>query len=306
MAEELLLPLVTEENACLPLSVNVVARYWNVDIPLPSADAYPEGSGSVLIEGMEAAERHGLAASAVHTDMAGLEDAMGRGIPPIAMLPGIRGITHHLSVMTGYDEDSIMHYVPKGSEEGMYEGVIPRGVFDAKWSQDGRVAIFVGPPDIVPAGSHSLRLCMEAERASLLGKGAHAGSLLEAAVAEDPSSPTAWLLLAGAQNGAGQDECVKSYARCIEINERCYMAYRGLGNHYLKKGEDALAEENYTRAISIDADRNGATYKNRAYVRERRGMYAQAAEDLTQYVRLSPEAPDRGSMERAAAELASM
>lgn len=306
MAEELLLPLVTEENTCLPLSVNVVARYWNVNIPLPSAGAYPDKSGSVLIEGMEAAERYGLVTSVVHTNMRGLEDAMGRGIPPIVMLPGIRGVTHHLSVMTGYDEESIMHYVPKGSEEGMYEGVIPRDVFDAKWSQDGRVAVFVGPQDLISTGSDSLRLCMDAERASLLGNASHASSLLERAVSKDPSSPTAWLLLAGAQNAANQEECVKSYARCIDLNERCYMAYRGLGNYHLKKGEDILAEEKYTKAINIDADRNGSVYKNRAYVRERQGKYAGAAEDLTEYVRLSPEAPDRDSMERAATELASM
>lgn len=306
MAEELLLPVVTEENACLPLSINAVARYWNVDIPLPPTDSYPADSGSILIEGMEAAERHGLASSVVHTDVAGLEAAMDRGIPPIVMLPGIGGLTHHLSVITGYDNDSIIHYVPKSSGEGVYEGAIPRDVFDAKWSQDGRVAVLVGPPDRVKAGSRSLRMCMEAERASLLGRRSRAEDMLNAAIREDPSDSTAWLLLAGIQNSSGRDECVNSYTKCIRLNGLCYLAYRGLGNYYLKKGDEARAEESYTSAIGIDAERSGSVYKNRAYLRERRRAYAEAARDLAEYVRLSPGAPDRGAMERAVAELASM
>lgn len=306
MAEELLLPMVTEENACLPLSINAVARYWNVKIPLPPVDSYPAGSGSILIEGMEAAERHGLASSVVHTDVAGLEATMDRGIPPIVMLPGIGDLTHHLSVITGYDNDSIMHYVPKSSGEGIYEGAIPRDTFDAKWSQDGRVAVLVGPPDRVEAGSGSLRMCMEAERASLLGRRSRAEDILNAAIRKDPSNSTAWLLLAGIQNSGGRDECVASYAKCIRLNGRCYLAYRGLGNHYLKKREEVRAEESYTSAIGIDAERSGSVYKNRAYLRERRGAYAEAARDLAEYVRLSPGAPDRGAMERAAAELSSM
>ena len=306
VAEELLLPLVTEENACLPLSINAVARYWGVEIPLPSVGMYPANSGSILIEGMEAAERHNLASSMVNTDVAGLEAAMNAGIPPIVMLPGIGGLTHHLSVITGYDDDSIIHYVPKSSGEGVYEGAIPRDVFDAKWSQDGRVAVLVGPPDRVRAGSRSLRLCMEAERASLLGRQSRAEDILNAAIREDPSNSTAWLLLAGIQNGGGRDECVASYTECIRLNGRCYLAYRGLGNHYLKKGDEASAEKGYTSAIGIDAERSGSVYKNRAYLRERRGAYAEAARDLAEYVRLSPGAPDRGAMERAAAELASM
>lgn len=306
MAEELLLPVVTEENACLPLSINAVARYWNVEIPLPPADSYPAGSGSVLIEGMESAEGHGLAASVEHADVAALEGAMDRGVPPIVILPGVGGLTHHLSVITGYDEEAIIHYVPKTSGEGIYEGAIPRDVFDAKWSQDGRIVVLVGPPDRIGSGSRSLRLCMEAERASLLGRGPRAESLLETAVSEDPSDSTAWLLLAGIQNGDGRDECVGSYSKCIRLNGRCYLAYRGLGNHYLKRGDEVRADENYTRAIEIDAERNGSVYKNRAYIREKQGRYAEAARDLGEYVRLSPGAPDRGAMERAAAELAAM
>ena len=34
---ELLLPLIEEENICLPLPINVVSKYWNVELPMSEA-----------------------------------------------------------------------------------------------------------------------------------------------------------------------------------------------------------------------------------------------------------------------------
>lgn len=310
MESELVLPVVTEENACLPLSVNAVARYWNVEIPLPSdaARKYPAEAGSVMIEGMELAEAHGLAVQMTNTDIPGLVNAIDAGVPPIVVLPGVGGLTHHLSVISGYTDDAIIHYIPKSSEEGIYQGAIPRAVFDQKWLQEGRIAIMVAPPGTIQGyrNSKSLRLCMEAERATLLGMGMRAETFLKEAISEDASNMTAWLLLAGMQNERNQSECVDSYTRCLKLNGSCYLAYRGLGNHYLKRDDPAKAEESYTNAIRIDPDRSGSTYKNRAYVREKRGMYREAADDLSEYVRLLPGAPDRGAMERAIGELRNM
>lgn len=307
---ELVLPVVVEENACLPLSINVVAKYWNVDIPLPreAAKRYPDDSGSVLIEGMELAEAHGLAVAMAGADIAGLKRAVDAGVPPIVMLPGVGGLTQHLSVISGYDEGSILHYVPRATDEGVYEGAIPYPIFDGKWSQEGRVAIMVGPPDVVSGmeTSRSLRLCMEAERDMLLKAHQRARALLERAISLDESNTTAWLLLASIQNAQNQKECVQSYTKCLELNGSCYLAHRGLGNHYLKLGYMARAERCYTSAIRVDQERSGSIYKNRAYVLEKRGMYARAARDLREYVRLTPEAPDQGAMRRAIRELEGM
>ena len=67
---ELLLPLVEEENIGLPLSVNAVSKYWSIDLPLPEAaeiaKKYSNVNGSILIEGIELAERHGLGSLILH------------------------------------------------------------------------------------------------------------------------------------------------------------------------------------------------------------------------------------------------
>ncbi|MDX1441171.1 MAG: hypothetical protein R3237_01765 [Nitrosopumilaceae archaeon] len=70
---ELLLPLVQEENICLPLPINVVSKYWNIDLPLIEAQEiskqYPENSGSIMIEGIEIAERNGLVCKIIHSSL---------------------------------------------------------------------------------------------------------------------------------------------------------------------------------------------------------------------------------------------
>lgn len=306
---DLILPLVNEENACLPLAVNVVAQYWNVQIPIPEnkAKMYPSGTGSVIMEGIELAEYHGLNVSVLKTDMAGLFSAIDSGIPPIVVLPGIGAITQHASVLSGYDESTILHYIPDGTEEGMYEGAIPYGVFEEKWSQENHIAILIGPPDVVKQkGSESLRLCLEAERAMLSNNDDKIRSFLEQALSIDRNNATAWLFLADLQNKHGSDECVDSYAECIKLNKQYFLAHNGLGNYYLKKDDITKSEYSYTRAIQIDPKRSGSVYKNRAYLRNKRKAYGPAADDLEQYVKLSPHASDRGAMQRAILELRNM
>ena len=70
---QLLLPLVEDENICLPLPINVVSRYWNVELPMAeaidSAKKYSDFHGSIVIEGIELAERHGLYCIIVHSSL---------------------------------------------------------------------------------------------------------------------------------------------------------------------------------------------------------------------------------------------
>ena len=60
------LPLVSkeEENICLPLVINVVSKYWGEEIQLEEAMAvarkYPGMKGSIMMEGIELAEKHGF------------------------------------------------------------------------------------------------------------------------------------------------------------------------------------------------------------------------------------------------------
>lgn len=317
---ELVLPPVRDENACLPLAVNAVASYWGVSLPADEAAAtcskYPGTSGSILIEGIELAERHGLAAAVLRPDMAGLRSLVDSGVPPIVIIPGMRDVVQHASVISGYDDSSgrVMHYIPDQDPggDGFRVGMIPYAQFDSLWSEDGRVAVALAPPGASPAidsalqtaAARSNRLCFASERASLLGDQEGAVRMLSEAVALDGDSAVAHSLLGSALNAQGSPGCVASYERSIELNPRSFLSHRGLGNYYLKAGRHAEAERHYTEALEINRTRYAPLYKNRAIARSSLpGKNALARDDLKAYLRGMPEAADADSIRQAIDEL---
>lgn len=313
---ELILPMLEEENPCLPLSINVVSRYWNVELPLfeaeETAKKYPAGSGSVIIEGIELAERHGLGCKIFDSSLDELKKILDAGIPPIVILPGIGDITQHASIISGYDNDEkkIIHYVPKSSDEGMFQGAIPDELFEKKWSQEGNIAIIIGSPETMSSlnldndsQEKSFRQCFNSEREMMLKNSEKAKEFLNEAISLCPSNSTAYLLLAGLLNEQNSSECQTFYKKCLELNGNCYLAYKGLGNYFLKQQKFEESEKNYSKAIEIDAERSGSIYKNRAYVREKQQKNSQAKDDLKNYLKFSPKAKDRGTIEQAIREL---
>ena len=316
---ELLLPSVRDDNACLPLAVNAVASYWSVRLPADEAASicakYPGTPGSILIEGMELAERHGLAAVVLRSDLAGLRRLVDAAAPPIVIIPGMRDVVQHASVISGYDHQAgrVLHYIPDqdgGSEFKV--GMIPYGQFDSLWSEDGRLAIVISPPGAVPeadaalstAAARSNRLCFASERASLLGDAEGAVRMLSEAVALDGSSSVAHSLLGSALNSQGSAECIASYREGIRLNARSFLSHRGLGNHYLKAGMHAEAEAHYTAALEINPSRYAPLYKNRAIARSSLpGRERLARDDLKSYLRRMPGAADADSIRQAIRDL---
>ena len=317
---ELVLPPVRDENACLPLAVNAVASYWGVALPADEAAAmcskYPGVSGSILIEGIELAERHGLAAAVLRSDMAGLRSLVDSGVPPIVIIPGMRDVVQHASVISGYDDSSgrVMHYIPDQDpdSDGFKVGMIPYGQFDSLWAEDGRIAVALAPPGASPAidsalqsaAARSNRLCFASERASLLGDHEGAVRMLGEAVALDEGSAVAHSLLGSALNAQGSPDCAASYGRSIELNPRSFLSHRGLGNYCLKAKRYADAERHYTDALDINQSRYAPLYKNRALARSNLpGKNALARDDLKAYLRRMPEAADADSIRQAIDEL---
>jgi len=316
-ARDLEVPQVREENICLPLSVNAVCRYWGVEIPMGEArkiaTRYAGARGSILIEGICLAEAHGLSCSIHHSSMAALRQHIDAGVPPIVILPGLRDTVQHASVISGYDdtEGTILHYIPEAAGEGEFQlGAIPQSQFAEMWGEDGMLLIAIAPPDIAAslrlgdeAKARSCRLCFEAERLSLQSRPEEAIRMLEEAIAIDASNSTAHSLLGGMLNAAGSAACVAHYGRALETNPRCYLAHRGLGNHYLKAGDHAGAERSYTAAIAINATRFGPIHKNRGIARLELGDREGARADLEEYLRQVPSAPDRRDIRKAISEI---
>ncbi len=313
---QLLLPLVDEENICLPLPINVVSKYWNITLPMSesieSAKQYTNSNGSILIEGIESAERHGLKCKIINSSLSELKTIIVSGIPPIVILPGIPEITQHASVISGYDdnEKTILHYIQKGNYEGeQQEGAIPQELFDKEWSEDGRLLIILAPPDVLSSiklddtNEISNRLCLISERLIIQKNPSDALASLKKAIELDANNSTALYLIASLLNEQTSNDCIKYYEKCIAFNKRFYLAYVGLGNYYLKTNQFEKAEIQYTKAIEINPKRSAKIYKNRAYLKEKQKKNSEAKNDLKNYLKLFPKAKDRGIIEQAIREL---
>ena len=314
---QLLLPLVEEENICLPLPINVVSRYWNIELPMAeaaeSAKKYSDFNGSIMIEGIELAERHGLSSKIVHSSLSELKTIIDAGIPPIVILPGIPEITQHASVITGYNEEekTILHYIQKGNQKGeQQEGAIPQDVFDREWSEEGNLLILISPPDTLSnitldnnLQDKSNRLCFNSEKLNILKNYPEALSSLKESIELDPNNSTALHLYATMLNQQNSPECVSFYEKSLKTNPRSYLTFNGLGNFYLKTNEFEKAENSYSKAIEINPKRSAKIYKNRAYLREKLNKNSDAKDDLKSYLKYFPKAPDRGIIEQAIREI---
>ena len=314
---QLLLPLVEEENICLPLPINVVSRYWNIELPMAeaveSAKKYSDFNGSIMIEGIELAERHGLSLKIVHSSLSELKMIIDAGIPPIVILPGIPEITQHASVITGYNEEekTILHYIQKGNQEGeQQEGAIPQDVFDREWSEEGRLLIIMAPSDTLSgivlennSQDKSNRLCFNSEKLNILKNTNEAIVALKQAIELDSNNSTALHLYASMLNQQNSLDCVSFYERSLKINNKSYLTFNGLGNFYLKTNQFEKAENSYSKAIEINPKRSAKIYKNRAYLLEKQNKNSDAKEDLKSYLKYFPKAPDRGIIEQAIREI---
>ncbi len=305
-------PVVSEENICLPLVVSAVAKYWGVDLPMAEAaeiaKKYPGVKGSILVEGVELAERHGLACAILNLSVRELRRLVASGIPVIVILPGLRDVVQHASLVIGYDEDerAVLHYIPEPDKIG----AIPEDTFDLQWQEDDRLAIVIAPPDIMAEArvprdekARSNRRCFESEKKRLQGKNDEALSGLAEALGTDPSNSTASCLYAGMLNDMNRPEAAQYYNRAIQANPRCYLAYRGLGNYYIKQKDYNSAEKYYTMAIEINPSRFVPVFKNRGIARMELGNRAGAREDLGRYLAGMPDAPDRDAISQAISEL---
>jgi tetratricopeptide (TPR) repeat protein len=110
-------------------------------------------------------------------------------------------------------------------------------------------------------------------------------------------------LLAGVLNAQNSEECINFYQKSIDLNNRYFLSYNGLGNFYLKSNQFEKAESSYSKAIQINPKRSAKIYKNRAYLREKQQNNSGAKEDLKNYLKFSPKAEDRGIIEQAIREL---
>jgi tetratricopeptide (TPR) repeat protein len=308
------LPLVSEkeENICLPLVINAVLKYWGEEISSEetkeAAKKYSGIKGPIMIEGIQLAERHGFVSYIYKGSIGDLKKRIAQGIPPIVIVPGIHETVQHATIICGYnsEERRILTYVPEPDTIG----AIPEAKFEQNWQEDDMITLIIVPTDMKDPFQNenfkfkeSNRICFEAEKLRLQNKIDLAIEKIRKAVDLDNENPQAWCLLAGIYNELNLEEAIPYYERAIKLNPRYYLAYRGLGNYYLKNKNYFLAEFYYTKAVDINPNRFGPIYKNRALARLQLNNNSGAKEDLIKYLQQTPTAVDKDSIEDAIRQL---
>lgn len=299
------LPLVSkkEDSADLPLVMNVVIKYWGEDFSPPTSGAAGD-RGATMIHGIELGEALGFSSYIYKSSMKDLKKRIDQGIPPIVIMPGIQATVQHATVVSGYnsEERRILTYVPEPDTIG----AIPESKFEQDWEQDDMIAIIMIPSDMKELLKNenlmfrkSNRICFEAEGLRQHGKVNEAIESLQKAIEIDSDNPQAWNLLGGIYNETNSDQAVHCYQNAIKLNSKYYLAYRGLGNYYLKMKDYSLAEAYYSNAININPSRFTPIYKNRAIARMQLGNNQGAKEDLVKYLEQMPAADDRKSIQEA-------
>lgn len=308
------LPIVSEDqdNICLPLVISVVSRYWNEEIPIHEAREiarmYPAFRGSIMIEGIELTEKHGFKSYLYRGSLQDLQKRIDQGLPPIVILPGIQETVQHATVISGYDDSTnrVLTYFPEPDKIG----AITYKQFNELWKQDDNITMLIVPSDISTvverdklSFTNSNRLCFMSEKLHLQGKYDEALSILLKAINIDPENPRPWNQLGTLYNQKGNDEAERCYYQAIKLNPKYYLAYRGLGNYYLKRTDHANAEKYYSCAIEINEFRFGPIYKNRAIARLELGNKIGAVQDFNMYLKQCPNAPDKDDIKEMIKQL---
>jgi tetratricopeptide (TPR) repeat protein len=309
----LTLPIVDPslDTPQLPLVLNVLALYWGEDLSSHITDEVKEQykgvRGSVLIEGLEIAEKNGFRSVMYKSNMKDLKKTIDEGVPVITILPGIHDLVQHATIVCGYEpqERRILTYVPEQDKQG----AVPEKRFEQEWEEDDTTSIILILSDMSEIISernfkfqNSNRSCLVAERLRLKGNITKAVEELTRAVEIDSDNPLAWYSLGSVYSDQRSESAIECYKKAIQLNKRYYLAYRGLGNYYLKNEEFEVADEWYSMAIGINPVRFGPIYKNRALARLRSGK-GSVKEDLEEYLHYMPGATDRISIQEAIKEL---
>jgi Tetratricopeptide repeat/Peptidase_C39 like family len=311
----LILPLLDnkKDHVCLPLAINVILSFWgeyNLDREAEERSRkYKDIKGSIFIEGIEIAETRGFLAKIFKSNLQVLKKKIDQGIPSIVIMPGLMETIQHATVVTGYDpkEDRIITYVPEPDTVGS----IPEKKFLELWEQDGSLAIIIIPNDLKINDEDNsnkdptYKMCFEAERLLYIGRITEAIEKLRKAIDINKSNELALDMLGSIYNEIKSDEAKDYFEASLKLNPKFYLAYRGIGNYYLRKEKYLLAEKYYSLAISINPNRFGPIYKNRGIVRLKLDDNKGAISDLTSYLDQCPNAHDKNNIELAIKELSS-
>jgi tetratricopeptide (TPR) repeat protein len=299
LSHDLNLPLIEEGNSPLPLVIAVVLQYWGEDI-LDLEKNNNQNNSTNIIDGIEVAEKKRYSSYIYKSSIKDLKKRIDQGIPPIVIFPGLYHLTQHALLISGYDDNEkrILSYIPQPDTKGS----IPEAKFLSEWKQEDNIAILIIPEDMKSlfseadlniTKSKSYKLCFEAEKDFSNGNIESAIKKVSQSINIDKNNAFAWSLLGSCYSEKNNPECITCFTKAINLNSHYFLAFKGIGNYYLKIKDYQKAENYYSQAIDINPNRYGPLYKNRAISRLQMNEKLKAKQDLILYLEKTPNAKDK-------------
>lgn len=305
LSHDLNLPLVEEEHSQLPLAIAVVLQYWGEDVFSLGKNANPNNNKALyIIDGIEIAENNHYSSFIYKSSITDLKKRISQGIPPIVIFPGLHQLTQHVLLISGYDDNEkrISSYIPQADTKGS----IPESKFFSEWAQEDNIVIIIVPEDMKNFFSESIsnitksyKLCFSAEKDFSNGNIERAIEKVLQSINIDKNNAFAWSFLGSCYSEMNNPECIYCFKKAIDLNSSYFLAFKGLGNYYLKIKDYRTAESYYSHAIDINPNRYGPIYKNRAVSRLQLNEKAKAKQDLILYLEKIPTAHDKKQITEA-------
>jgi len=305
LSHDLNLPLIEEDNSPLPLVIAVVLQYWGEDI-LDLEKNNNQNNSTNIIDGIEIAEKKHYFSYIYKGSINDLKKRIDQGIPVIVIFPGLYHITQHALLISGYDDNEkrILSYIPQPDTKGS----IPEAKFLSEWTQEDNIAIIILPDDMKTLFSEvdlditiskSYKLCFEAEKDFSNGNIESAIKKVSLSISIDKNNAFAWSLLGSCYSEINNPECINCFTKAINLNSNYFLAFKGIGNFYLKIKDYKNAEKYYSQAIDINPNRYGPIYKNRAISRLELNEKLKAKQDLLLYLEKTPNPQDKKQITEA-------
>jgi tetratricopeptide (TPR) repeat protein len=297
LSHDLNLPLIEEDNSPLPLVIAVVLQYWGENIVDLEKNANQNNSTNI-INGIEFAEKMHYSSYIYKSSINDLKKRIDQGIPAIVIFPGLYYLTQHALLISGYDDNEkrILSYIPQPDTKGS----IPESKFLSEWTQEDNIAIIIIPADMKNLFSEvdldiskSYKLCFEAEKDFSNGNIDSAIKKVSQSISINKYNAFAWSLLGSCYSEINNPECINCFTEAINLNSNYFLAFKGIGNFYLKIKDYQNAEKYYSQAIDINPNRYGPIYKNRALSRLQMNDKLKAKQDLILYLEKTPNALDK-------------
>jgi tetratricopeptide (TPR) repeat protein len=243
-----------EEYQCGPAALATLLVASGVDVTPESLapEVYlPERHGSLSLELIGAARRHGRLPWVLATTADEMVDELEAGRPVLLLQNlGVPKIPiWHYAVLVGYDADRNVAILRSGDRERL-EMKWQR--FAGAWHRGGRFAMTVLRPGEIPARAEPVRYIEAAAGLEAAGQRRAAAEAYDAAIARWPGEPLAWL---GRGNVAYADgdraSAADAWMRAIALNPKDAAARNNLAELLLDAGCRDESRRQIERAAAL-------------------------------------------------------